>query len=742
MPAKSSCETVYYYTGAVIDNRYALQDFLGEGGMACVYRARELHAPHPYAVKFLKSNFSNNAELLEHFEREAENMKNLAHPNIVRFYDFVHHPDYAYIVMDYIDGFSLSTVLKKLRQREEQLPLDEAVRILTQVARGIDKIHRANFTHRDIKPGNILIAKQDGTAYVADLGIMLDLRDDTLLSLAAGTRAYMPPEQQIGERVDRTADIYAFGILAFELFAGQRPFTANKSLKRDEAENDLIRQHFESPVPSVSQFRSGLPAALDPIIAKALAKKPVDRYQDVLDFARDIHRVLAAQLSEDLQDFSEIRPIKPQESYYAENVVDVPLPTQQRLTPLIIVVGVLVFGLILIIIGGLFSAANNAAVDATANAVAALLQASPTIPTATLTATATATPSATFTSTPTSTPTPTASATSTSSPTQTPTSIPPSPTETTTHTPIPTLASTFTPTPMPVILSTEASTLTNTPTVTPTPTPMPTSILDRADLRSLVTDQAALGLEAGAPLSISPNPNQPLLRLNVGILNGFQVAMTVAGELSEITRYGIAYRIQDHRTYLLFSVQPGENRWQLEQVEDGEATLLQSGETNTAEASTVMVSGQEDVFRINLGAAAISDINGTWRLGGVGLWVEGSTALRLQSLSVSLLGPDARAPRNVLYINAEAMLATGDIVNNSVDCPTYIPLYAGLASYLQIEEVSDVAQELIEVGEYVYRRCEADSPDAPRTFEGGESRELGQWQTDLKAIVDTLSPSG
>jgi hypothetical protein len=251
-----------------------------------------------------------------------------------------------------------------------------------------------------------------------------------------------------------------------------------------------------------------------------------------------------------------------------------------------------------------------------------------------------------------------------------------------------------------------------------------------------------LGLDADAPLSISPNPNQPLLRLNVGILNGFQVSMTVAGELSEITRYGIAYRIQDHRTYLLFTVQPRENRWQIEQVENGEVTPLQSGETSAADARTITVSGQEDVFRIDLGAASISDTHGTWLIGGVGLWVEGSAALQLQALSVSLLGPDARSPRNVLYINAEAMLATGDIVNNSVDCPTYIPLYAGLTSYLQIEELSDVAQELIEVGEYIYRRCEADSPDAPRTFEGGESRELGQWQTDLKAIVDTLSLSG
>ncbi len=733
MLAKSSCETIYYYTGAVIDTRYVLQDFLGEGGMACVYRARELHAPHPYAIKFLKSTFSNNTELLGHFGREAQNMKNLAHPNIVRFYDFVHHEDYAYIVMDYIDGFSLSAVLKKLRQREEQLPIDEAVRILIQVARGIDKIHRANFIHRDIKPGNILIEKQDGTAYVADLGIMIDLHDENLLSLAAGTRAYMPPEQQIGERADRTADIYAFGIVAFELFAGQRPFTAKKELKREEAENDLIRQHFESPVPSVLPFRSELPAALDPVLAKALAKKPADRYQDVLEFARDIHAVMSPHLSQDLQDFSEIRAIKPTDIYYVEpGTVTVAPPRQSSVS---LVLGILILGLGLIVLSWVISTANNnVTLNATASAVAAVLLQTPSATaTPSLTATLTFTPTytLTFTPSPTSSPTftPSLTATLTQTPSVTPTA---SPTATLTPTSTASLTPTLTPTP------TDTATITPTPTATSTFTPVATTSIDGASLLPLVSGQSALGLEPNAPLTLVPDVSRPLIRLNVGIVNGFRVAATFSEITSQTRRYGVAYRIQDNRNYLLFTINPSEHRWQLEQIINGQAAQLDSGATAEDGLNTVIVSGQHDFFRIEVGATAVQHTNDRWSVGGLGLWLEGSETVTLDALSVSLLGTDALSPLDVLRTNALAMQATGDIVNNTIDCPAYIPLYVGLSSYLNIATLAQKTQQLIDVGQLVYLRCQAESPDAALSF-SGSLRDFLNWQTGLARIIEELA---
>lgn len=735
MPAKSSCETVYYYTGAVIDNRYVLQEFLGEGGMACVYRARELHAPHPYAIKFLKSNFSNNTELLEHFGREAQNMKNLAHPNIVRFYDFVHHADYAYIVMDYIDGFSLSAVLKKLRQREEQLPLNEAVRILTQVARGIDKIHRANFIHRDIKPGNILIAKQDGTAYVADLGIMVDLRDETLLSLAAGTRAYMPPEQQIGERVDRTADIYAFGIVAFELFAGQRPFTANKELKREEAENDLIRQHFESPIPSMSLFRNDLPPALDAVLAKALAKKAADRYEDVLEFARDIHRVLAPRLAEDLQDFSEIRAIKPQEIYYVEPTITTAPPSQRSLASFIL--GLIVLSLGLGILSWVvWSATNTTSLNATAAAIAVLLQ----------------TPSATVTASPTETSTATASATetSTTTPTDTPTLTPTdTPTATATDTPTltPTDTPSVTPTFTPTASVTATSTATPTETATPepsstwTPVPVATTSIDGASLLPLVSGQSALGFDQNASLALVPDSNRPLTRLNVGIVNGFRVSATFSDVTEQTRRYGIAYRIQDNRNYLLFTINPDMHRWQLEQVINAQPTVLDSGGTAVDGLETIIVSGENDFFRIEVGSMPVEHFSDTWSTGGVGLWLEGRETIVLDAVSFNLLGADALTPLNALRTNAVAMLATGDVVNNTINCPAYIPLYTGLSSYATIPSLSQKAQQFISTGQLVYQRCQSESPEASLSF-AGSLRDFLNWKNGLSQLISELQSGG
>ncbi|NWF68770.1 MAG: serine/threonine protein kinase [Chloroflexi bacterium] len=721
MPAKarSSCETVYYYPGAVIDDRYVLQDFIGEGGMACVYRARELHAPNPYAIKFLKESFLQNRELFEHFKTEATNMKNLAHPNIVRFYDFVPHSDYTYIVMEYIEGFSLSTVLKKLRQREELLPLDEAVRIITQVARGIDKIHRANFIHRDIKPGNILIASKDGTAYVADLGIMIDLHNEKLLALAAGTRAYMPPEQQVGERVDQTADIYAFGILSFELFAGQRPFVADKNLPRDQAESDLIRQHVEAPVPRVSQLRTELPTALDDILAKALAKKPADRYQSVLDFARDVHIALASQLSAELQDFSEIRPIKPSEKY---STTETPPVAANRRNWLPLIVALLLIGVGLVLLGGIASSSLNtrSTPTPTVSATVQVLAAASQSPTAVLTPSATRTPTATLTASVTYTPTFTPSATSTS---------------TATHTPTPT--------------NTSSPTASSTAIITPTPSPAPTIFLDGEPLFEFLSGPSALG--SGASLQIIPSAQQSLTRLNVGALNGFRVALSLAGDLSRITRYGIAYRLQDPQNFLLFTINTAARRWQIERLQGGQITAAESGELPEGGFDTLILSGEDQYFRIEIGSLLLQRTDDTWPNGGLGLWLESAAGspVEIAMLSINLLGADALAAasqtptpfvdtRASLIAALQALLDSGNITTSIVDCPAYISLYDSLQNYLSDPELSASAQSAIDIGQVIYRRCQSESPDAPLAFSSGP-RDFYLWRDRLSALIVTLS---
>ncbi len=298
------CQSRYYYVGATIDDRYKLSDFIGVGGMACVYRAKEMGAPHDFAIKFLKDEFHNRDYLVAYFEEEATSMRNLAHPNIVRFYRFVNHANYSYIVMDYVDGFALSDVLKLSDAKNTRMPLDEVMRVIIQVARALDTIHRESFVHRDIKPSNVLIDRQTGKAFLTDLGIT---STQGAKIEGAGTIAYMAPEQSKTWTADQRSDIYAYGILLYEMLAGKRPFNVKAGLYGAEAEADMLRKHQEAPVPNVTDLRSDLPRELNKIIAKAMAKNPDDRYQSVIEFAQDTHKALKGKLSADLQDFSTVQ---------------------------------------------------------------------------------------------------------------------------------------------------------------------------------------------------------------------------------------------------------------------------------------------------------------------------------------------------------------------------------------------------------------------------------------------------
>lgn len=302
---KQQCESQYYYVGAIIDEQYELTRFIGAGGMACVYLAKEIGSPHQFALKFLKDAYHNESYLVEYFEDEASSMRNLSHPNIVRFYRFVNRENYSYIVMDYVEGFSLSEVLKLAHSKNERLPLDEVIRVMTQVARALDAIHRDSFVHRDVKPSNILIERETGRTFITDLGIT---SAQNTRMVGAGTIAYMSPEQAETWVADQRADIYAYGTMLYELLTGERPFNVQAGLRGSEAEADLLRKHKEAPVPHVTNARQDLPKELNKMIAKSLAKNPDARYQSVIEFAQDVHQVLIPKLDDDLNDFASIQP--------------------------------------------------------------------------------------------------------------------------------------------------------------------------------------------------------------------------------------------------------------------------------------------------------------------------------------------------------------------------------------------------------------------------------------------------
>lgn len=303
MTTRNTCQSEYYHVGAIVDGRYRLTEFIGVGGMACVYRAQEEGSPHQYAFKFLKAEYHNLDYLIDYFRDEASSMRDLAHPNIVRFYRFVNQAKYSYIIMDYVNGFSLSDVIKRMYKREAEIPLDEVLRVMVQVARAIDAIHREGYVHRDIKPSNVLIERTTGQTFLTDLGITAI--SNTRME-GAGTVAYMPPEMMDTWIADHRADIYSFGIMFFEMLAKTRPFRVSEGLRGAAAEEDLKHKHKQEPVPDITEYRPDLPDTLNQIMAKALAKDPKARYDSILEFTQDVHNVLQPYLSDDMQDFSTI----------------------------------------------------------------------------------------------------------------------------------------------------------------------------------------------------------------------------------------------------------------------------------------------------------------------------------------------------------------------------------------------------------------------------------------------------
>lgn len=717
--SKSDCETEYYYVGALINNRYRLTDFIGAGGMACVYRAVEDGTPHAYAVKFLRSQYHNQDYLIKFFEQEASNMRDLAHPNIVRFYRFVNAEKYSYIVMDYINGYALSDIIKRMTQQNRHIPLDEVVRIMVQIARALDTIHRDGFVHRDIKPSNVLIQKSDGKAFLGDLGITTTTR----IELAgAGTAAYMAPELAESGIADQRTDIYAYGIMLFEMLARKRPFLVTPGLRGEEAEQDLIAKHKNDPVPDITGYRNGLPVELNAIMQQALAKNPAERYTNIMTLARDVHEVLKPHLSEDMQDFAQISHISGN-PLTATMTTEVAAAAPTRFQPSLTLLAVIVIGSMLLL-GLLGLTASGVFDNATPTRAVAVR----------------------------------VSDTATTRPSRTPTNLP-SATQLTvggvddalqTRTARQSLTPSHTPT------QTDTPTKTYTPTITFTPTPRPTSTpnpLERQPVYPFLSGVMALAVPDSDRLLIEP-ADPPLRYLRVGDLDGFRLDMD-AIETSGITRYGVAFRLQDGENYLRLTIAPDRGDWRLDEVVDGLPTTLRAGSLSGDPFAPISVTGRQNFFQFELGGTRGEQVSSRWNSGSLGLWLESETgnALLLDSLVVSLVGPEAiRAvaasptpaagygdPFRFLRADVEALAQTNDVVNSAINCPVYIDLYQDLDRHADNPNstVRRLARNLIRAGEPIYTRCQARSPDEPLSFISGIDDYL-DWEATINDVIIAL----
>jgi serine/threonine-protein kinase len=268
-------------TPRVFSDRYELTHLIARGGMAQVYRARDRQLDRPVALKVLFPELSVDRAFVERFRREAQAAANLSHPNIVPVFDWGEDNGAYFIVMEFIDGRPLSAVLRE----SGSLPPQQIATIGANVAAALAFAHRHGVVHRDVKPGNVLITA-DGTVKVTDFGIARAMNTEESLTQTGavmGTAAYFSPEQAEGHSVDSRSDIYSLGVVLYEMSVGKPPFTGDSPVA-------VASKHVrDQPVlPRVAN--PAVPAALEAVIMKAMAKSPDDRYVNAEEFRADLLR--------------------------------------------------------------------------------------------------------------------------------------------------------------------------------------------------------------------------------------------------------------------------------------------------------------------------------------------------------------------------------------------------------------------------------------------------------------------
>ncbi len=254
----------------MLNDRYQLQDTLGTGGMAVVYKARDLMLERNVAVKVLREDFSKDPAFRERFRQEARAAANLSHPNIVTVHDFGLDQGHLFIVMEYMPGTDLKTLIKQ----KERFSITEALELMIQACGGIGYAHRAGLVHCDVKPHNMLVTPE-GRLKVTDFGIaraLSTISPDEQSDVVWGSPHYFSPEQAGGRPPSPASDVYSLGVILYEMVTGRLPFVAS-----DAAE--LARMHREDKLVAPRYYNNSIPSALEEIILKVLSKEPSSRYR-------------------------------------------------------------------------------------------------------------------------------------------------------------------------------------------------------------------------------------------------------------------------------------------------------------------------------------------------------------------------------------------------------------------------------------------------------------------------------
>ena len=262
--------------------RYEVIEKIGEGGMSVVYKAKDRLLNRYVAIKILRPEFIKDEQFVENFRKESQAAAGLSHPNIVNVYDVGKEGNIHFIVMELIDGKSLSQVIEE----KGKLDYNEAISIAKQVASALSLAHKNQIIHRDVKPHNILITNS-GTAKLADFGIARAVSRESLAEGSEkimGSVHYFSPEQARGAYVDERSDLYSLGIVLFEMLTGKVPFDGDNPIS-------IALMHINNKVPTVCEIVKGIPPQLEKVIEKATSKYQSDRYKSADEIIEDLDNI-------------------------------------------------------------------------------------------------------------------------------------------------------------------------------------------------------------------------------------------------------------------------------------------------------------------------------------------------------------------------------------------------------------------------------------------------------------------
>jgi serine/threonine-protein kinase len=267
--------------GALLDGRYRVEARIATGGMSTVYRGLDIRLHRPVALKVMDARYAGDQQFLTRFHREARAIASLKHPGLVAIYDQGNDPRHPFLVMELVEG---GTLRELLRERGP-MPPHAVVAVLRPVLGGLGVAHQAGLVHRDVKPENVLIS-HDGEVKLVDFGLVRAIAEAgvTSTSVILGTAAYLSPEQVLGQATGPRSDVYAAGIMAFELLTGTTPFSGDSAI-------GVANQRLDRDVPPPSSLIDGVPEEFDAFIAGATARDPDRRFADAAAMGADLDAI-------------------------------------------------------------------------------------------------------------------------------------------------------------------------------------------------------------------------------------------------------------------------------------------------------------------------------------------------------------------------------------------------------------------------------------------------------------------